>query len=497
MRAEYSMLGPFNRFPDPDEDLDGQDCVNLFLVSEEGAKKKFALLNTPGLEHVITIGIGPTVPTRNLFVFEDKMYAVFGSQVYFFDSSLNPVFIGALLTDRGYISIANNNGGQIIFIDGIAGYIYTPLTGAFVQIVDPDFPEKPIDVAYLDTYFVIPSGESQTFQISANNDGLSWNGFLDSAQIQTYPGINRGVGVVNERLYFFKDTSTEIWWNPGDADFPLRKDTNLNFNYGCVTAASIVSEYGYLMWLSQDKSGPASVMMSTGYTPVRVSTKAVEAQIANLTNAADMDAWIYKDEGRIFYVMNWTTDDLTLVVDIEMASRDPHLAWHRMAMLKKPPLEGDPNYSRTRHIGSCHAYFNGIHYIGSYKSPTLYSFDRLFADNDGEIIPRIVIGKPFSTPEYNAFQINKIQLDIKPGIGNVTGDYTDPVVLLSISRDGGHIFGNALPGTIGKVGKFKTRCLWRKKGWVRTTYVPMLEIRATCAPIIIMGDTMDINVLPK
>jgi hypothetical protein len=145
-------------------------------------------------------------------------------------------------------------------------------------------------------------GQSQQFQLSANNDGTQWNAFLDEAQIQTYPGVNMGVGVVNERLYFFKDTSTELWYNAGQADFPLRKDTNLIFNYGCLATASIASEYGYLFWLSKDKSGPASVMMSVGESPkpIPISTPAVESTIASFTNPADMDSYIYKEAGPYF-----------------------------------------------------------------------------------------------------------------------------------------------------------------------------------------------------
>lgn len=488
MQAKYTILGGFNRYPGID--FDAEDLVNLFLIRDKEGKKMLGLLNTPGLELAVQISPGSAEPTRNLWVFNGRMYGVFGAEVYEFSDNLVPNYIGSLETNRGYVDIENNNGGQIIFIDGVAGYIFVPATGSFTKITDPDFPVKPINVAYLDTYFVIPSAESQTFQISANNDGSAWNGFLDSAQVQTYPGVNKGVGVVNQRLYFFKDTSTEVWWDPGDADFPLRKDTNLNFNFGCLAPDTIDSEYGYLCWLSQDKSGAASIMMSTGYVPQKISTEAIESTIAAFRDPADAQAYIYKDEGRVFYVISWTTDDFTLVCNLET------LDWHRMEMLKKPAVAGDENSGKTRHISSCHAYFNGVHYVGSYKEPTLYAFSRDFKDNAGEPILQTRIGKTYFDPMYQRMQGYMYQLDIQPGIGNVVGDYTDPKVLLSVSKDGGHAYNNREEGRIGRIGQRQTRCLWRKKGLFRN-WTPKIEIRDSVGPICIMGDCLQHTVLPK
>lgn len=488
MWVNYPLVGSFNRYPELD--FDGEDTVNLFWVKDPKGKKGGALFNTPGTKFIVDLAEGSVEPTRALFTLGNQMFGVFGSGVYYFDAAQVPNLIGTMGTNDGYVSIATNNADQIIFVDGQKGYVYNVLTGVFGEITDPDFPTLPINVAYLDTYFVIPSAESQTFQLSANNDGTSWNGFLDTAQIQTYPGVNMGVGVVNERLYFFKNNSTEIWYNPGDADFPLRKDTNLIFNYGCLSTASIVSDYGYLLWLAQDNSGAASVMLTTGYMPQRVSTKAVEATIGTFTNPADVQCYLYKEEGHIFYVMNWTTDDYTLVLDITENE------WHRMEMQAKPPIASDPSYGKTRHVGSCHAFFNDAHYIGSYKNQILYEFSRQFASNAGEPIRRIRTGSPFADPLYRPMQINRFQVDIVTGIADQSGPYADPSIFLSVSRDGGHVFGNQIPASMGRVGKRQIRCIWRKKGLCKK-FVPRIEVNAVIAPIVIMGAAMDYEVLPK
>jgi hypothetical protein len=161
--ADYPLLGSYNRYPELN--FDGEDTVNLFLIRDPKGKKRQALLSTPGLRLRQEIQAGGTSPSRALFVFENNMYGVFGSSVYLFDVSLVPVLIGALTTNQGYVSITNNNANQIIFIDGQGGYIYNTNTGVFSKITSPDFPPLPLNVAYLDTYFAIPSGTISAISI--------------------------------------------------------------------------------------------------------------------------------------------------------------------------------------------------------------------------------------------------------------------------------------------------------------------------------------------
>ncbi len=88
------------------------------------------------------------------------------------------------------------------------------------------------------------------------------------------------------------------------------------------------------------------------------------------------------------------------------------------------------------------------------------------------------------------------QLDIQPGLGNVMGDYQDPVVFLSISRDGGHVFSNMQRARIGRIGQRMTRAFWRNKGIARS-WVPRIEINASVAPFVILGDSLEITVNSK
>jgi hypothetical protein len=60
--------------------------------------------------------------------------------------------------------------------------------------------------------------------------------------------------------------------------------------------------------------------------------------------------------------------------------------------------------------------------------------------------------------------MHAFQLDMETGVGLASGQGSDPQVMLRISRDGGHSWGNEHWKSAGKQGKFKHRALWRRLG---------------------------------
>lgn len=475
--------------------FNSQNLVNLFLIADPQGKKKLAFLGTPGLGNPYEIKTG-TVQSRALYVYEDSMYGVFGSEVYRFTLPLVKSKIGDIATSKGYVSITANNGNQVIFTDGINGYIYNITTNVF-SLINPatpasaGFPGAPANVAMLDGYFVVPDSTTRTYQISAINDGTRWDA-LDSASIESYPGVNVGVGVVNQRLFFFKTDSIEVWYDAGAADFPFRRDNTLLFNFGCVAASTIQSGFGMLFWLARDREGVGSVMMTEGQTPHKISNESVDNLIAGFDAPEDVVAYIYKDLGHIFYVITWTTDDVTLVYDVTMQ------AWHKMEMHKTLFSESVPYSGQSRHLSNCHAYFNNKSYIGSYKAPILYEFSRDFRTNDGEEIRRVVVTPHFFDENYRMLQINWIQIDMQMGIG-LSGNPdpgTDPKLYLRISRDGGNTYGNYHGVPIGKIGDRRARAIFWRKGICRDL-VSELSFYDPVIPVAILGGSIDYEVLSQ
>lgn len=501
--ADYPIFGGYNKRQNVD--FDSEDLVNLYMIKDFQGKKKFAFLGTPGLAERLVVREG-NYESRALFKFnKNLMYGVCGSDVYAFYPTVNSIIgvkKGSIETSSGYVSITANNASQIIFVDGKSGFLATSDT-SFVKITDSGFPPFPLNVAFLDGYFVIPSGDTISYQISALNDGTKWKA-LDKANINAYGGNNVGVGVVNRRLFFFKESTTEIWYNAGTSDFPFRRDNNLIFNYGCLSASSIASEFGYLFWLASDISGVGSVMMTEGNEAKKISNASIDDLISTMSNPKDVSTYIYKDGEHIFYVMNWTTDDITLVYDLTMD------LWHRMDMLPSIYNPSIPYSGKTRHLGNCHAYFNETHYVGSYKNSTIYEFSKTFYENAGEQIRRRRVCPHFFDESYKMMQIERIQIDMQMGIGTNSGSYpvtlypefysidpgVNPKVTLKKSIDGGYVYGNEREASIGRIGNNLKRAIFRQLGQCRDL-VSEISFYAPTGPVAILGASIEYKVLSK
>jgi hypothetical protein len=262
-------------------------------------------------------------------------------------------------------------------------------------------------------------------------------------------------------------------------------------------------------------------MMTTGQDASRISDDSIDNLISTFTDPTDVFAYIYKDTGHIFYVMNFLTDDLTLVYDITMK------AWHKMSMRQIFPGASVSNPTPQHHIGTCHAYFQGEHYIGAYNAATIYGFSRAYPDNAGDPITRLRTAKHFFDPAYRMLQIDLLQVDMEMGIGSSGAhdsnffDWSDnlgnliidnlgnnlvfsanydiddnPQVYLYISRDGGHTFGNAHLASIGRIGERKARAIFRRLGVARD-FVAKFVVYSPVFPITILGAAIKYKVLSK
>jgi hypothetical protein len=63
----------------------------------------------------------------------------------------------------------------------------------------------------------------------------------------------------------------------------------------------------------------------------------------------------------------------------------------------------------------------------------------------------------------------KFELDLERGVGLVTGQGSDPEVMVRLSRDGGHTWGEPMRMSAGRMGEYTTRVIARRLGQARDT----------------------------
>lgn len=436
--------------------------VNLFPeIIPEGGKEPAFLNRAPGLKLEVTVGNGPV---RGLWYLNNAMYVVSGSKFYKVTTSNVVQEIGSVFGDSGPVSMADN-GTQLFIACNGPSYIYNTTTDVFSRITDPDFPGA-VTVSYLDGYFVFNEPDSQKIWVTSLLDGLSVDP-LDFASAEGSPDGVVGIIADHREIWVFGTNSVEVWYNSGNADFPLSRIQGAYNELGCAAPYSIAKMDNGLFWLGKDARGQGIVYRANGYTGTRISTHAVEWQIQQYDDLSDAIGYTYQQDGHSFYVLIFPSANATWVYDVATQ------AWHERA--------GFANGSFTRHRSNCQVFFNGKILVGDYANGNIYSFDLDDYSDNGSIQKWLRSWRALPTGQNNLKRTaqHSLQLDLETGVGLNLGQGSDPQVMLRWSDDGGHTWSNEHWVSIGKIGEYYRRAIWRRLGMTMKIRDRVYEVSGT------------------
>jgi hypothetical protein len=445
--------------------------VNLFpeIVPEAGKSPAY-LQRAPGLRLLTTVGTGPI---RGVSSFDGNLYVVSGEQLFKLDSNYAITVLGTVSGATGPVSMANN-GIQLFVACNGPSFVYNSSTLAFGQITDPDFPGA-LTVSFLDGYFVFIEPNSQSVWVTALNDPTSIDP-LDFASAEGDPD-NLVSSVVNQsQVWLFGTNSVEVWYNSGNADFPLQRIQGAFNEIGCAATFSVAKMDNGLFWLGQDARGTGMVYRANGYTGQRISTHAVEWQIQQYDTISDATAYTYQQDGHSFYVLNFPTANTTWVYDAATQ------AWHERA--------GFVNGDFTRHRAECQTFFNNSVTVGDYQNGNLYAFDLdVYADHD-RVQKWLRSWRALDTGQNNLRRTaqHSLQLDCESGVGLQNGQGDNPQIMMRFSDDGGHTWSREQWSGMGRIGQYYKRVFWRRLGMTLKLRDRVYEISGTDpVKISIMG----------
>lgn len=438
--------------------LDCQACINLFpVLGESGtAKAVKALYGTPGTRPLVAAANGGVVRGMHNPTSGGASIVVAGGTVYRLSAAFVLTAIGSVDALTTPVKI-DDNGIQAVITTGPNGYVVDLMANTVTQINDVAFYGADT-VDFLNTYAIFNRPGTNMFYISGPNaitfDALDFA----SAESNFEPIINFIVN--HDEIIFFKQTVTEIWRASGNADFPFARDTNASIEQGCAARDSVASMDNTVFWLGQNTDGGGIVYRMNGYTPVRVSTDAIEYAIASYAanggSIADAVAYAYQQDGHTFYVLSFPSGNATWVYDASTQ------LWHQRAYLD--PATG----TLGRHRSNSHMYFAGKHIVGDYQNGNLYMLDLdYYMDGASDPLPAIRAASHIATGDYSWITHNRVQVDMETGIGLATGQGSDPVAFLDWSNDGGKTWSNQHSASMGALGQYSSRSIWYRLGRAR------------------------------
>lgn len=428
--------------------VDAQRAINCFVEMDNASPRApVALYGTPGLRKIATAPSG--LGCRGAITQSGYAWLVIGGYVYKMDGSYNLTLVGSIGTTTGQIGIASN-GAEILVVDGSAGYIIDVNLSTVTQITDPDFPSGVKRATYQDGYFIVTGDNSQSFYISQLLDGGTWDG-LDFASAEGSPDSTVGCISDHRELWLFGSDSAEVWVNTGNVDFPFERSGNTFIEHGCAAAGSINKLDNTVFWLGADDRGFGIVWRANGYTPMRVSTHAVETAIGGYTTIEDAFSFTYQQEGHSFYVLTFPTANATWVYDAATQ------LWHERAY--RDLNTGTLSEWRA----SAHCVLNNDHIVGDIEDGRIYVLDLDYFTDDTDPILRLRASQTQSQLQNRLFY-KTLQIDMETGVGLTTGQGSAPLLMMRYSSDGGHTWSNYKEQTVGAAGAYGARCLFNRLG---------------------------------
>jgi hypothetical protein len=142
--------------------------------------------------------------------------------------------------------------------------------------------------------------------------------------------------------------------------------------------------------------------------------------------------------------------------------------------------------------------FNSLTIVGDYENGNIYSLDLdVYADN-GQVQKWLRSWRPLPANQNNLKRTaqHTLQLICESGIGlnGNTAIGTDPQVMLRWSDDGGHTWSNEHWISMGKIGEYGYRAIWRRLGMTTKLRDRIYEVSGTDPnKIVIVGAELFLN----
>lgn len=408
-----------------------------------------ALYPTPGLLLKTSLAYGEVrglyTPTGG-----NTMLAVSGATVYSINSAFAATSVGTLSSISGQVSITDN-GVSAYLVDGANRYTYNLTTGAFATIADGAFTGGD-KCGIVDSF--IYYNRPNTSQWGCTNVLSTVSGASNFASMVGSPNNIISIFETSREIFVLGEKYSEWWANVGTFPFPFQVNPGASTQHGCLAKYSLARLGESFAFLAKDDRGIGIVVKMEGYSPQRISNFAVEDAIAKYATVSDAIAYSYQQAGHEFYVLIFPSADVTWIYDLASGM------WHKRGWM-------DTKGVVHRHRSNCCAVFQGQVIVGDWQNGKLYQFSQTNYTDDGIAI-RCVRRATHLTSDLKRVFYNSLQLQFQPGVGldGVTVG-TDPQAMLRWSDDGGSTWSNEHWVSLGKMGQYKNRALWRRLGQAR------------------------------
>lgn len=418
---------------------------NAFVETSVPGKSGFAIYADPGLLEFVSFANEGSI--RGGLLFGTNLYVVAGETLYRVTSDGTKTAIGDVFGTRSVIFARNAKAPNPQIIIVADANVYLLQSNTLIAFPDADLPlqNTVVSATFIDNYIVFLLLDGRFFW-SAVNDAID----IDALDFKTAEGRPDG-GVRNitlgREMWVVGDETTEVYATSTDATDPFPRIGGGFISRGSKSKHAVCIADNTLVMPTDN----GLVVRMNGFTPIRISTTAVERDLQRTTNeqrASEIEGFVWNEGGHEFYQLSGP--DWTHVYDFSTR------LWHGKESLGIAR-------SKIRH------YFRAFdqHIVGDYASATLYRMSMDYYDEDGDELV-MTIRTPVFDEQGHYLTWDCLLIDMEMGVGNASADSAsaeyNPTVMLNWSDDGGHTWGPERERPLGQQSNFKGRLQFNQLG---------------------------------
>jgi hypothetical protein len=442
--------------------VSAQRRLNMYAeILNDADKTHYVLYGRPGLTPVsYTTDIPVSGPVRGMIQYSENggvatqplyevLLAVISNYFVQFSPVINGYYVGKVITATNGGPLGNGrvrfayNGIDVLAVDGAKGYNANDPVPYFIP--SANFPNGATTCCFIAGRFIVddPSAAGR-FRWCHLLDIDTWDA-LDFATAESNPDPLTGVLESQNHLVLIGTQSIEFWSPTSDTEIFVNVG-GTTLQWGTSYYDTVAKVEGGFMFMGRLPAGTWQVLRVVGYQAQVVSDPDVEYSINAEAHPEKITALSYTVAGHQFYQINLTTT--TWVYDF------------RSGMWSEWQTAG------SRFAPDLAVSYQGQTLVADYRASTLYALDTAKYTDNGTTIMREFTGRHI-TDNLDRISCPNLTLDMETGVGLTSGQGSAPQIMLQVSKDGGHTFGSELWASMGAVGNYLTRVVWRRLGVAR------------------------------
>jgi hypothetical protein len=426
------------------------------VIAQAEALNDVALFGTPGTVSFATAG---TKPSRGATVMDGVYYCVSLNTLYSIDKDGNVTSIGTIGGSKRCV-FANNGEKLCIVVPGLSGfnaYVYNATTDTLVQVSDVDYINSS-SVWWKDGYYNFSTTAGDKIFTSALNDPLTFDA-LDFGAAELFPDDITVVNGTFDEMYIFGEETTELFQNVGGSGWPWQRIPGASFEKGCHGKYTPIVWDNGMYFVGGGKNEKTSIYLSKNSSdPIRISTDAIDNEIQKFTmdEIGESFSFTYSVEGNSFVGFTFrsiNTTDRTFVYNVTASNFSGRNVW-----LEQQSGISDASWR----INSINFVYDKLLVSDFGDGRIGYLCPNCYTEYSSTILRSKVTG-PFNS-ENKSLIIHKAELILNSGEGLISGQGSDPQIMMDYSNDGARTWSNEFWRPIGKIGEYGRRSVWRRLG---------------------------------